>query len=161
MAEGGYAAFIKIDGAPGDATDSAHKDWSEVESFTFEIETPQTGGGLSGGVATFGDVFLKPVVVNKKMDKSSPELFFACCKGKVFKEVTIEQLMKSGGDTMQKIYSLKLSNARITQYEPGAGREILVFAASKMDFVYTSVGPDGRPKGTVTHWWDMATNKGG
>jgi type VI secretion system secreted protein Hcp len=155
-------AFMKIDGIPGGATEVGHKDWCEVERFSFSLSVQQQHGSLAGGGAqVHGDVEFSNLSITKRVDKSSPELFFACCKGKVLKEIVVEQLKKLGGDQMEKVYSLKLSNALVTHYEPGADTEEVMFSGTKVEYAYTSTGPDGRTKGTVTKWWDRALNKGG
>jgi len=157
-----FKAFIKVDGVTGGATEASHKDWSEVSNFQFSIHVPeQMGSAGGGGTQVHGDVQFAPLSVTKKLDKASPDLFLGCCKGKAFKEVKVEQLKKTGSDSMVKIFALKLGNAVIIDYSPHGDEESLSFSCTRVDYEYASYGPDGKSLGSVTHYWDRATNKGG
>ena len=60
------ALFLKVDGADGESKESAHKDWIDVDSFSWGIDQPSqahTGGGLGAGkVSVHGPVDAKITV---------------------------------------------------------------------------------------------------
>ena len=47
-----FDAFLKIDGIPGESTDSKHKDWIEVLSYSTGITQPTSGSASTGGGAS-------------------------------------------------------------------------------------------------------------
>ena len=56
------AIFMKVEGASGESKDAAHKDWTDVESFTWGVTQPHSmasgggagaDGGAAGGAASF------------------------------------------------------------------------------------------------------------
>lgn len=156
-------AYIKIGTIKGEATEANHKEWSNVVRFDFSLHLPTRSAGVAaGGPLSFGDVQFAALRIVKTLEKSSPDLFLACCKGQVLKEVVLEKLKKVGDSTMTKSFSIKLTDAVITSYEPqDDDEEILTFAFVKIEFSYVSIGPDGKVKGTVTRFWDLKTNTGG
>ena len=104
------AAYLKFDGVDGEATDTKHKEWIEVLSFSQTItrETSDSSGTTrTRGSATMGDI-----VVVKELDKSSPKLAESILIGKVFPKVEIH-LTSSAGTTY---YAYELTNVMVTSY---------------------------------------------
>ena len=84
--------FLKIDGIPGESTDSKHKDWIDVESFSFGATQTGTSGAGGGGA---GKVKIQDLMITKYLDKSSSKLFLATATGEHLKKVELV-LVKSG-----------------------------------------------------------------
>ena len=89
--------FIKIEGIKGDSSDSKHKEWIEVESFTHEIKQ-QTGGATSaqgthaGGRADHGDFSFV-----KRLDSATPTIAKYVCDAKPITKIEFE-LCRAMGD---------------------------------------------------------------
>ena len=81
------AAYIVFDGVKGEAKDKDHKAWSDLLSFGQGIHQP--GGGATGATRRRGDVILDDITCTKELDKASPKIAEAVCKGKVFPKVEI------------------------------------------------------------------------
>ena len=81
------AAYIKFDGVDGEAQDREHKGWSDLASFGQGLHQP--GGAATGATRRRGDVILDDISCSKELDKSSPKIAEAVCKGKVFPKVEI------------------------------------------------------------------------
>ena len=45
------AIFMKVEGASGESKDAAHKDWTDVESFTWGVTQPHSMASGGGAVA--------------------------------------------------------------------------------------------------------------
>jgi type VI secretion system secreted protein Hcp len=77
--------FLHIDGIKGESTDSQHKDWIEVLSYS------QGAGASAPGTAdakkTSGP---SEILITKKVDSSSPLLQRFCASGKHFPQVTLD-----------------------------------------------------------------------
>lgn len=160
-----FDAFIKIGDIPGESTDDKHKDWIEILSFHWGTAQPVTVGsglgGLSGGGCSVSDFSFV-----KKLDKSSPKLFLACCNGTPITKIETE-LRKSVGD--KHVYQkFTFENAMISSVRPGGSSqggddvplEEVSFAFAKCELQYAALGQDGKPAGNVTAKWDLTTNKG-
>ena len=73
--------FLKIDGLKGESVDNSHKDEIDVLDWKWGLEQTGTAHiGMGGGA---GKVRVKDLFVTKHVDKATPELFKACCNGKV------------------------------------------------------------------------------
>jgi len=78
---------------------------------TIEIpKSPQTGLPTGKRVHC-------PMTLTKEIDKSSPKLFQALTSGEQMKDVTLEYYRISPKGTEEKYYTVKLSNAILTNME--------------------------------------------
>ena len=152
------AAFVKFDGVDGEARDNTHKGWNDLASFSQSIHKPGSG---TGATRRRGSVVLEDISLTKELDKASPKLAEAICKGKVFPKVEIH--LVSGGTTY---YAYELTNVRITDYSvtgaesPGAAPvEQLSLNFEQIKVTYTELDDSGRPKGNVEFEWkkELAT----
>ena len=87
--------FLKIDGIKGEATDVYHDNDIEVLSWNWgvsEVFISSGGGGIVGGKAKVGDF-----VINKQLDKASPDILRACLTAKQIKEVVLTQRRAGAG----------------------------------------------------------------
>jgi type VI secretion system secreted protein Hcp len=90
-----FDAFLSIEGVDGESIREGFEGQIELLSFTMGAHNPTSiaaGAGAGSGKAT-----LTPFVCTKVSDKSSPQLFKACCKGKHFPQAKVT-LHKSGGE---------------------------------------------------------------
>ncbi len=161
-----FDAFIKIDGIPGESTDTKHKDWAEIISFTHRVEQPASATASSSGGATAERVNHSTFDIVKLIDKASPKLFEACCTGKHIKEITLE-LCRAGGDKMT-YYEVKLSEVIVSKVESiGAATSEAGFPTEKVSFSYGKIvekyivqkRADGSGGGNVVAGWDCTANK--
>lgn len=154
--------YLKIDGAPGTSTDSKHKDWIELESYSFggnQQSTQSYGTGAGAGKVSFQDFHF-----TAKAGKDSPVVFGMMCGGKHIAKVTLEA-MKAAGDKQALFMKITLENCFITGFQMSdaagggdpAGSYSLNF--SKATYDYTSQSNDGSAAATVTAGWDAKENK--
>lgn len=111
-------AFIKFDGVDGEATDNEHKGWIALGSFTQPVRET---GAATGAARRRGDVVLEDIVVVKQVDKSSPKLAEAVCKGKVFPKVELHVSTSDPGSPRPTYHAYELTNVRVTSYSVHAG----------------------------------------
>ena len=90
-----FDAFLKIDGIPGESTDSKHADWIEIIQFSHRMEQPASVTASSTGGATAERVNHGTFDILHLVDKSSPKIYDACCTGRHIKEVTLELEVKN------------------------------------------------------------------
>ena len=154
------AAYIKFDGVDGEAQDKDHKGWSDIMSFGQGLHQP--GGGATGPTRRRGDVILDDISVSKELDKASPKIAEAVCKGKVFPKVEI-QLTASYTDAGRvTYYAYELKNVLVTSYNIGGSGQSedvpaedfsLNFEGIKV--TYTEADNQGKKKGNVEYTWKV------
>ena len=162
-----YDAFLKIKTIPGESTDDKHKDWIEILSFSWGASQPAAGGRSSGGAAAAERVTVQDLSIVKHLDKSSPKIFSACCKGEHIPEVKLE-LCRATGDK-QKYMEYVMSDVLISSFRPGGSSgggeplplEEVAFNYGKIELIYTATDHQtGKPLGDVKGSWDVVANKG-
>jgi len=93
LAQAANDYFLQIDGIPGESTDKDHKDWIDIESFSWGLTLVTSGaGGASTGKATFSDLSWTQYV-----DVSTPKWFVQVATGKHIPTVTLDVVKVSGG----------------------------------------------------------------
>jgi type VI secretion system secreted protein Hcp len=162
-----FDSFLKISTIPGESTDDKHKDWIEILSFNWAVSQPSSGSRSSGGAASSQRVNHSDFGVVKSLDKASPKLFSACCKGEHISEVTLT-LCRATGDK-QKYMEYKMSDVIISAVRPtgtSQGGESLPmeevsFNYGKIELTYTATDhKSGKSLGDVKASWDLVANKG-
>jgi len=135
------SAYVKFEGADGESKSQGHEGWSEIVSFRQGIYRPDSGA--TGSVRDRGNVVLEDIVLVKQVDKASPKLAEAICKGVVFAKVEIHLTGPSEGSAYSgTFYAYELKNVMITSYEV-SGSNPLAYAlvAPAPDVTMPSAGP--------------------
>ena len=154
------AAYIKFDGVDGEAQDKDHKGWSDIASFSQGLHQP--GGAATGPTRRRGDVIMDDIAVSKELDKASPKISEAVCKGKVFPKVEI-QLTASYTDAGRvTYYAYELKNVLVTSYNIGGSgqsedvpMEDFSLNFEEIKVTYTEVDNTGKKKGNVEYSWKV------
>lgn len=169
-----YDTFVKIEGIPGESLDSKYKDWIEVLNFDFGVKQPASATASSAGGATSGRAELSDLSITKFVDKASPKLFEACCKGQHISSLTLS-VNRAGGDKVQyleiKLEKVIVSSTNVTgtarpdsNGSNTAGEDLPVetvtFNFGSIKTTYTQQKrQDGSGGGNVTGGWDREGNK--
>jgi len=107
--------FLKIDGIPGESTDSKHKDEIELMSFSWGVTNAAqvaTGSGRAGRV-TFQDFEF-----SKLFDKASPQIFLKCVNGAHIASVTLSARRSSDSEVANADFlKIVFSNVLISFYK--------------------------------------------
>ena len=156
--------FLKIEGVDGESTDDKHKGEIELESWSFGSTNAGSfsSGGAGGGGS--GKVTMQDFNFVKRVDKSSPKLFAACCTGEHLKSATLV-CRRAGGD-QQEFLTIVLSPVLVSSFQSGgaAGSDVIPMDQVSLDFgkievKYKEQKPDGSLGGEVIGGWDVTTNK--
>ncbi len=163
-----FDTFLKISTIPGESTDDKHKDWIEVLSYSWGVSQQASASRSTGGAASAARADLQDFSIVHTLDKASPKLFLACCKGEHIKEVKLE-LCRATGDK-QKYMEYKLNDVLVSSVRPGGSAqggdplplEEITFNYGKIELMYTETDHGtGKPKGDIKANWDLKANKGG
>lgn len=161
-----FDAFLKVDTVPGESQDSGHKDWIEILGYNHEIIQPASASASTAGGGTAERCEHKDFEITKFIDKASPKLYEACCKGSHLKEVIIE-LCRAGGDKV-KYMEIKMEKVIVSRISPiGDPKGKDAFPSEKVCFNYGTIGwtytqqkrDDGSGGGNVAAGWSLIENK--
>lgn len=160
-----FDCFIKIEGYPGECTDSKHKDWIEILSYSHGVrqagEATSAVGGLSTGRASFHDLTFV-----KLMDKSSPALAKACAEGKHIKTTTLEACQAAGDKhcfmkiTFTDVLIGSVSPTGNTRAAEAKPLEEVSLKYTKIEYEYTPIDQAGKAQAATKSSWDLKTNVG-
>jgi type VI secretion system secreted protein Hcp len=134
--------YLKLDGIKGEVKDKKHKDWIEIQSWSFGASNSHTTGGGGGSKAPSPGNFQ----ILKKVDKATPKLFAAAVGDKQFKHATVTLL--HGKKKVEEYLQIKMTNVHVTSVHDGPSSkgtpsEELSFTYQKI--TWTFVGRNGRP----------------
>lgn len=159
------AAFLKLDGIQGEATDQGHKDWIIIQSMSASIHR-SIPSGAKDQQRTKGETSLGDIQLVRQLDKSSTKLQEACAAGKFFKTVEIEfcTVVK---DKQEPYLKYKLYDVIVSSYSmhgDASGNplpsEQVSLGYSKVDWTYVVVDPKtGDKKGEVATKYNPAEGK--
>ncbi|RZB33569.1 MAG: type VI secretion system secreted protein Hcp [Desulfobacteraceae bacterium Eth-SRB2] len=154
------AAYIKFDGVDGEAQDKDHKNWSDLVSFGQGLQQP--GSSSTGPTRRRGDVVVEDITVAKELDKASPKIAEAVCKGKVFPKVNIDMTASYTDAGRVTYYAYELINVLVTSYNiSGSGQsedvpmEDFALNFEEIKVTYTEADNKGKSKGNVEYSWKV------
>jgi type VI secretion system secreted protein Hcp len=176
MVTGPSEIFLKLDGIPGESTDSKHKNEIDVVSYDENVKqsgVPLGSAGASAGRATFADVRFR-----KAIDKSSPKILLACAGGQHIKDARFT--FRRPGPISVEFYKVKLTDVLVVAITQVAGTgsqyplsfgaldtgsdqtgflDEVALAFSKIEWEYQPIGKDGKPAGPpIKAGWDVKAN---
>jgi type VI secretion system secreted protein Hcp len=158
-----FDGFLKIDGVTSECKDPAHKDWIDVDSFSFGCSVADFAIGPEGKLKA-DDPSVQPITFTGGMHKGSPTLFQFCVSGKQIP--TVEFHARTAGGEPFTYLQMKLADCLITGVSTSAGAdglptETLTLAFRQIMFEYTEQdSKTGGPAsgGTVSMTYDQAAH---
>jgi type VI secretion system secreted protein Hcp len=103
----------------GEATEKGHEKWITVVGFDSDATAPTAA---TRGGAGSGKVQLKPIVITKPIDKSTPKLFQALVTGQHLPAVQLDLVRRDGAGGEEVFYTVKLKTVLVTdlhQFDEG------------------------------------------
>jgi type VI secretion system secreted protein Hcp len=154
--------FLKIDGIPGESTDSKHK--NEINILTWSWGETNSGSHGAGGGGGSGKVNMQDFGFTMNVNKASPKLFLACASGQHIKEATL--VCRKAGKEQQEFLKIKFTDLLISSYQTGGGTgdsatDSISFNFAKIEQTYAPQKSDGTLDSPVVHNWSVETNTGG
>jgi type VI secretion system secreted protein Hcp len=116
--------YLKLDGLDGESMDQDHKDWIEIDSFSWGVDNPSSFAIGQGGQAT--QAHISAMNFQKRCDKSSVAMFKACTTGKHIGSGTVSCL-KLDGDSRIEYMKIDLTDIMVSNFQwSGSGGEFLI-----------------------------------
>ena len=157
--------YLKLDGIDGESTDSKHKDWIEVLSYSHAVE--QEGASRSGGgQGTVGRANFSDFSVVKYIDKASPKIVLTCASGAHVKSAKMELCQSTKDKHPYMKYTL--SDVVISSVKPSGQQtnnqlpmEEVSMRFAKIEWEFTPMDAGGKAQAAQKSNWDLKTNTGG
>jgi len=160
-----FDMFLKVEGVKGESTDSIHKEWMEVMSFSHGLSQAPGGALSSEGALTGGRADHSDFSIVKRLDSASPTLAILLCRGSAIKEIVFELCRATGDKTTFMKYTFK--NCIVSGYRPGGSGvgddplplEEVSFRYGEIYYEYTPTSPTGQKGAAVKAAWSTMENK--
>jgi type VI secretion system secreted protein Hcp len=153
------AGYIKLGEIKGESTEPNHKEWINLLSVSQGVSRGMPSGA-SGSTRKRGAATLGDIVIVKELDKSTPKLVEAICKGTQFPTVTIHLTTSAEGDTRTPYMAWELKNAMVTDYSVSGATEggsvpteSLSINYEEVKWTYDEIDKDNKSKGKVETSW--------
>lgn len=143
--------FVKVGDFEGESTDSKHKGWSLLQSFSAPLS--RTTGGFEQSERALGATALGDAVIVKDLDSASVKIQKACVTGQKITKVKVEMCTAVEG-ALEAYLAYEFENVIVTGYDidvfsqPPTERVRLSY--TKVTWTYTKFGPTGASQGKVT-----------
>ncbi|MFG0326268.1 MAG: Hcp family type VI secretion system effector [Phycisphaerales bacterium JB037] len=160
-----FDAFLEIDGIPGESTDGKHKNQIELLSYSHGLIQTSSGSVSSGGGRGAERCDHGSFSCVKNLDKATPKLAEAICKGTHIPKVTLRLCRAAGDKTQYMEYAMEnvivdsLSYGGSSGGESALPVETVSFNYGKITWKYTETDhKTGAAKGDVQAGWDLEAN---
>jgi type VI secretion system secreted protein Hcp len=155
------SAYLKLDGIQGECKTAGHEGEIELRDWRWGSDQVLNIGSQSSGVGA-GKIKLRPLVIVKAVDTTSPALFVAEASGRAFLTGHLSVLWSVGANPgafdylkldlkVVAIKSIALSPAEVPVEEIE-----IEFGSVKMTLI--PEGADGQPHDPVSGGWDAIRN---
>jgi type VI secretion system secreted protein Hcp len=146
--------FIKIGDLKGESRDKVHVGKIDVLAWSWGVSN--SGSAHNGGGAGSGKANVQDLSFTKPIDKCSPSLLLACCKGTHYTDATL--IVRKAGGTPLEYLKITLSEVLVSNVSTGGngGEDRLTenvtlnFAKVKVDYVEQKANGTEGDKPTMT-----------
>ncbi len=150
--------FLQIDGISGASTNNRHRDWIDIDSFSWGIKNSGSVG--SGGGSSVGKAVFSPFSWTQQVNKSVPPMTVGVASGKHYLNATLD--VQQEGKTPFVFFRMSFDDVQLTALDiAGAGGVQGVTAAlnySKITMTYWPQKADGGLGSPVIGGWDLKKN---
>lgn len=161
-ASSAYAApvyFLQIDGIKGESTDTRHKDWIDVNSFSWGISNSGSVG--SGGGRSPGKANISPLSWTQNLDMSVPPMFVGVASGKHYQKATLD-VQQTVAESPGVYFQMEFEDVILSSLDiRGSGDIPGVSGAleySKITMTYRPQKADGSFDAEIVGGWDFEKN---
>lgn len=154
--------FLKLDGIDGESEKTGAEKQIEVFSFSNGASNPSSVSFGTGSGA--GKVDLSSISLQKQLDKASPKLFLACCKGDHIATGTMIVRESTGSDNPQIYYQYDMKQVFVDSISwggaAGGGKpsESVSLSFKQIEITYWPQNADGTLGDKIPVGWDVTKN---
>jgi type VI secretion system Hcp family effector len=144
---------LAIPGITGDVRVAGQEKTIEVLSLSNNVFVPVSGGG--SGQPT-GRPQFSPMIIHKRIDIASPQLFVALLSNKRFPNAVIT-FLKSTGESLTKFFTITLTDVFISNFRTDAAETDVMAGPEQVNLNYSRIQLRDEVTGTVA-CFDFTTN---
>ena len=157
--------FLKLDGIKGESKDDKHKDEIHIENFNRTMNQEGSRDQITGQVGHGrGKVVVHDICVTKFVEKSTPDLMYACVSGKHILNGLIS--VRKAGEKPLDYLKIKLVDIMITSVEEAGNEdegdlmaETVTLSFNQFTVDYQEQDKDGSGKAAGSMGWDLVHHK--
>jgi len=152
-----FDAFLKLEGVPGEATATGHKDEIAIDSFSMGVSRPAATGGTQTGRPQFTDISF-----SHRLDKASPLLMLRCAQGTHIPSAVLT--CRNVGTQANIFYVIRLTDVVVTSVSVGGAAggdrptETFSLNYARIEWEYIAQSPTGGTGQVVRATWNLETN---
>jgi type VI secretion system secreted protein Hcp len=153
-------AYMKLGDIKGEATDTDHKDWIIIESWSWGESNAGVVGVPTSEKANFQDL-----TVTKRIDKATPKLMLACASGQQVTSGTLVFTTRAPGAADDTYLRYELKDVLVSSFQHGGGAadgslptESISLNFSKIEMTYYYDDPAGGDPLPISEGWDIKSN---
>jgi type VI secretion system secreted protein Hcp len=155
--------FLKLDGIEGESQKQGAENQIEIFSFSNGAANPSSVSfGTGHGT---GKVDITSLSLQKQLDKASPKLFQACCKGTHIANGTLIVRESTGSDNPQTYWQYEMKEIFVDGISwggsTGGGKpsESISLSFKSIEINYWPQNSDGSLGTKIPASWDVSQNK--
>ena len=152
--------FFKLDDVKGESNEKNHKDEIDVLAWSWGVAQDGASHEIGGSKKRIN---VQDLSVTKRIDKSSPHLIAAACRGKHFKEALLT--ITNSGEGLVNYYKVTFNDLVISSFSAGgsAGNDLpvenMALKYTKFKVEYTPQRSDGKTDPVVEAEWSSSESK--
>lgn len=152
--------FLKIEGIEGESADKVHA--GSIDILAWSWGASQSGTTHIGGGGGAGKVNVQDISLTKWVDRSTPDLFLACCNGKHFPKASL--IVRKAGEKPLEYLKIHLEDLIISSVSTGGSggedrlTENISLNFGKIKVEYTEQDTKGGPGKQFNMGWDILQN---
>ncbi|MBI3899441.1 MAG: type VI secretion system tube protein Hcp [Gammaproteobacteria bacterium] len=155
---------MSYEGIRGESSDSGHKNWIDIVSFSWGTSRRITSATSTQGDRESSNAKITDLILTKKMDSSSPKLFLESCCG-TGKNVMLHLTKTGSGVGADVFMEYNLKKALISKYEVGGEAadmdrptEVITISFVELDLRYTPYNDNNQATSPIAVGFNTATN---
>lgn len=114
--------FLQLDGIKGESTDTNHKDWMEILSFSHGFTQPSSPVRSTSGGGTVERATHSDFTVSKYLDAATDDIIKQCWTGKMVSKGQVQAYRADGATDKAALYlQVDFENIVIANYSIGGG----------------------------------------
>jgi type VI secretion system secreted protein Hcp len=159
MNRGPSDIYIKFEGLDGEVLDENHRQWCEVITLDQAHSMSVSSSGLLRQKVS---PIFEDIRIVKTIDKVSPKLAEAVCKGTVYPTVEIHVTAQAYGTSRVTYLAYELKNVLVTSYAVRVASqsddvpdEEVTLNFEQIKVTYTEFDSTGKTKGNVEYTWEI------
>jgi type VI secretion system secreted protein Hcp len=155
--------FLEINGIKGEAQDKDFKSKNAIDIFSYSLGASNPSSVGTGAGSGAGKVHLSSLSIQKVVDKSTADLFLACCQGTHFSKGTLT-VREAGGTAPVDYVVMEFEQLFVDSVSWGAASggekpsESLTFSFGKIKFTYSLQDATGKGSKAGEAGWDISGN---